>query len=122
MAKILIADDDATVRALGVNILRQAGHQVFEAEDGAQAVSRYEDERPDAVLLDINMPRMDGMSTLVAVRRYDPKARVVMLTGLVDKQLAMKAVKLGARDFVVKPYRVDRLLLAVSRLLEQEND
>lgn len=119
MAKILVIDDDPGARGVAVNVLTQAGHSVDAAEDGVQGFSKYQDDRPNAVLLDISMPRMDGMSALVAIRRYDPKARVIMVTGLADKQLALTATKMGARDFVVKPYKVDRLLLAVSRLLEQ---
>ncbi len=118
VAKILVVDDDPEARNVAVNVLTRAGHKVEGAEDGVQGLSKYQDERPNAVLLDINMPRMDGMSTLVAIRRYDPKARVIMVTGLADKQLALAAARMGASDFVVKPYKVDRLLLAVGRLLE----
>ncbi len=118
MSKILIVDDDAVVRSVAVRLMSQAGHQIQEAEDGVQAFDKYQDERPDVVLLDITMPRMDGLNTLVAIRRYDPKARVIMLTGLADQKIAMRAVKMGARDFVVKPFKVERLMLAVKRSLE----
>ncbi len=118
MAKILVVDDDAIARPVAVNLLIQAGYQIVEAEDGVQAVSKYEDERPDAVLMDIHMPRMDGMNALVAIRKYDPKARVIMVTGLAEKQLALTAIKMGARDFIVKPFKMDRLLQAVRQVVE----
>ncbi len=121
MAKILVVDDDVIARPVAVNLLVQAGYQVVEALDGVQAVSKYEDERPDAVLMDIQMPRMDGMNALVAIRKYDPKARVIMVTGIADKQVALAAIKMGARDFIVKPFRVDRVLSAVKQLLETDH-
>ena len=121
MAKILVVDDDVIARPVAVNLLVQAGYQVVEALDGVQAVSKYEDERPDAVLMDIQMPRMEGMNALVAIRKYGPKARVIMVTGIADKQVALAAIKMGARDFIVKPFRVDRVLSAVKQLLETDH-
>ncbi len=120
MAKILVVDDDSIARPVAVNLLTQAGYQVIEAENGIQAVSKYEDERPDLVLMDISMPRMDGLNALVAIRRKYPKAQVVMVTGVAEKQVALTAIKMGARDFVVKPFKVDRILLAVKRVLEPD--
>jgi two-component system, chemotaxis family, chemotaxis protein CheY len=118
MAKILVVDDDTYLRGLSVKLLEQAGYQVIEAADGVEGVEKFEEERPDAVLLDINMPRMDGLNTLVAIRRINHKARVAMLTGITDKKIALTAVQMGARDYVVKPFKVERVLLAVQRLLE----
>ncbi len=120
MAKILVVDDDAIARPVAVNLLVEAGYQVVQAEDGVQAVSKYEDERPDAVLMDIHMPRMDGMNALVAIRKYDPKARVIMVTGFAERQLALAAIKMGARDFVVKPFKVARFLQAVKQVVEPD--
>lgn len=117
MAKILVVDDDNYLRGMSVRLLQKAGYQVVEASDGVDGVAKFEDEQPDAVLMDINMPRMDGLSALVAMRRINPKARVAMLTGLAEKKVALTAVQMGARDFVLKPYKVERVLLAVQRLL-----
>ena len=97
--------------------LASAGHEVVEAADGVEAVDKYEDERPDAVLMDITMPRMDGLNALVSIRRYDPRARVTMLTALAEKNTAITAIKMGARDFVIKPFNEDRILTAVHRML-----
>ncbi len=118
MAKILVVDDSAFNRSLVSRPLVSAGHVVIEAADGVQAVDKYEDERPDAVLMDINMPRMDGLNALVSIRKHDPKARVAMLTALAEKQVAFTAIKMGARDFVIKPFKEDRMLAAIQRMLE----
>jgi two-component system, chemotaxis family, chemotaxis protein CheY len=120
MAKILVVDDDDYLRGLAIKLLVQAGHQIVEAKDGVQGVAKYDEERPDAVLLDINMPRMDGLNALVAIRRINPKARVAMLTGIAEKKVALTAIQMGARDYVIKPFKVERVLLAVQRLLGVE--
>lgn len=117
MTKILVVDDDNYLRSLSIKLLQQAGYEVLEAVDGVDGVSKFEDEKPDAVLLDINMPRMDGLNALVAIRRINPKARVAMLTGVTEKKIALTALQMGARDYVVKPFKVERMLLAVERML-----
>ncbi len=121
MAKALVVNDSAFSRSRVASLLQAAGYQVVEAADGVQAVDKYQDERPDAVLMDITMPRMDGLNALVAIRRYDPKARVMMLTAATQKQTALTAIKMGARDFVIKPFSEDRVLAAIRRMLGLEH-
>ena len=88
-----------------------------EAENGRLAVESYTRDRPDAVLLDITMPEMDGLEALSAIRAIDPTARVAMLTAMGQQSIVMDAIKRGARDFVIKPFAPDRVLGAVVKLL-----
>ena len=117
MAKILVVDDAAFMRLRAVKLLKDAGHSVIEAENGRMAVESYGRERPDAVLMDITMPEMDGLEALAEIRRLDPTARVAMLTAMGQQSIVMDAIKRGARDFVVKPFAPDRVLGAVNKLL-----
>ncbi len=117
MAKILVVDDAAFMRLRAVKLLAEAGHTVIEAENGRLAVESYSRERPDAVLMDITMPEMDGLEALAEIRRVDPAARVAMLTAMGQQSIVMDAIKRGARDFVVKPFAPDRVLGAVQKLL-----
>jgi two-component system chemotaxis response regulator CheY len=117
MSKILVVDDAAFMRLRAVKLLSEAGYTVIEAENGRLAVEAYTRERPDAVLMDITMPEMDGLEALTAIRALDPTARVAMLTAMGQQTIVMDAIKRGARDFVVKPFAPDRVLGAVGRLL-----
>jgi two-component system chemotaxis response regulator CheY len=119
MAKILVADDAAFIRGRVRQILIGAGHGVVEAEDGRVAVEAYRREQPDAVLLDVTMPEMDGIQALGEILRHDPNARIAMVTAVGQQETVMRALQLGARDFVVKPFRSDRILDAVGKLLRQ---
>ena len=117
MAKILVVDDSAFVRLRTVRLLAEAGHDVIEASTGQAAIDAYVRERPDAVLMDITMPEMDGLEALAAIRQLDPTARVAMLTAMGQQSIVMDAIKRGARDFVVKPFAPDRVIGAVNKLL-----
>jgi len=117
MAKVLIADDAAFMRLRCAKLLRENGHEVIEAEDGAQAVRLFQEANPDAVLLDITMPNMDGLTALKEIRRLNPGARVAMVTAMGQKAMVLDAIKSGAKDFVVKPFEADRVLAAVKKLV-----
>ncbi len=117
MAKILIADDAAFMRMRSSNMLKELGHEVIEAADGSEAVAMYKSQHPDAVLLDITMPVMDGLEALKQILTEDPKARVAMVTAMGQQQVIMEAIKAGAKDFVVKPFDSDRIHLALQKLV-----
>jgi two-component system, chemotaxis family, chemotaxis protein CheY len=117
MAKVLVVDDAAFMRLRAVKVLEAAGHQVAQAENGLEAVRQYAEWRPDAVLMDITMPEMDGLAALKEIRRLDPKARVAMVTAMGQQAIVMEALKSGAKDFVLKPFQPDRVLAALQKLL-----
>lgn len=115
MAKVLVADDAAFMRMRLSNLLRQAGHEVLEANNGLQALEVYEAHKPDLVFMDITMPEMDGIEALKRLRALDPEARVVMCTALGQQSMVIEAVKSGAKDFIVKPFQPERVLQAVEK-------
>ena len=119
MPTILIAEDAAHVRRVCKVILEEHGFRVLEAEDGLEAVSHYARHRPDVVMLDINMPRLDGLGALGRIKQLDPSARVIMVTATGEQAKVLAAIRAGARDYVVKPFQVRRVLQAVRKLLPE---
>jgi two-component system chemotaxis response regulator CheY len=114
--RILVVDDAAFVRAKIGRLLSANGYVIEEAENGAEAVSKYQSYRPDIVLMDITMPIMDGISAVRELRRLDPGVKVVMCTALGQRAMVLEAIKAGARDFIVKPFDNERVLEAIERL------
>lgn len=117
MAKILIVDDAEFLRVRIAKMLTGNGHEVLEAENGMLAVSSYKTSKPDAVLMDITMPEMDGLTALKEIKAVDANARVVMLTALGQETVVLEAIKSGAKDFIVKPFQPDRVLAALDKAL-----
>ena len=127
MAKqILVVDDEERIRQSLNGVLKDEGYEVMEVKDGAQALKQIEVEPPDLILLDIWMPGMDGMETLERIKKQIPNLPVIMISGHANIELAVKATKLGAYDFIEKPLSLEKVLLAVNNALvfsrlEQEN-
>ena len=117
MAKMLIADDAAPMRMRCSRLLIANGHEVIEATNGVEALEKFKEHRPDAVLLDITMPKMDGIMALREIKKIDPDAKVAMVTAMGQPVYVMNALKAGARDFIVKPFDGDKLLTTVNKLL-----
>ena len=117
MPKVLVVDDAQFMRMRCAKLLEKNGFEVMEAENGRLAVEKYKDGKPDAVLLDITMPEMDGLAALKEIRAFDPQARVAMLTALGQQGVVIEAIKAGAKDFIVKPFEQDRVLEAIHKLL-----
>ncbi len=117
MAKILVVDDAAFMRMRCSKLLTENGHEVVEAGTGREAVEQYKKTSPDAVLLDITMPDMDGLSALKEIRAHDSDARVAMVTAMGQQSIVMEALQAGAKDFVVKPFDASRVLAAIEKLI-----
>ncbi len=118
MAKILLVDDAAFMRKVIKDTLNKNGYtDVHEAVDGADAVEKYDELHPELVMMDITMPNMDGLEALKAIRAKDPNANVVMCSAMGQESMVIDAVRSGAKDFIVKPFKPDRVLKTVSSIV-----
>lgn len=118
MAKILIVDDAAFMRMMLKNMIVQAGHEVIgEAENGAVAVEKYQELKPDLVTMDITMPEMDGITALKKIRLQDLNAKVIMCSAMGQQTMVIDAITAGAKDFIVKPFQQDRVQEAIQKVL-----
>ena len=118
MAKIMLVDDTAFMRMMLKNTLSQAGYtDLIEAEDGVKAVEAYTAEKPDLVFMDITMPNKDGLETLKEIKAMDPGATIVMCSAMGQETMVMDSIKSGAKDFIVKPFKPERVLSTVKKIL-----
>ena len=103
--KVLVVDDSKFERAFLTGILKEEGWNVVaEAEDGLDGLQKYIDLTPDVVMMDITMPRMDGLAALKAIMQINPEARVVIVTAMSTPEKFREAINSGAKDFIVKPF------------------
>ena len=119
MAKnILICDDAAFMRMMIKDILTKNGYNVVgEAENGAKAVEKYNELKPDLVLMDITMPEMDGIQALKAIKAADSSAMVIMCSAMGQQAMVIESIQSGAKDFIIKPFQQDRVLEAVRKVV-----
>ncbi|MDI3546603.1 MAG: two-component system, chemotaxis family, chemotaxis protein CheY [Halanaerobiales bacterium] len=119
MAKtVLIVDDAAFMRMMIKNILLDGGYEVIgEAENGKQAVDAYKELQPDLVTMDITMPEMDGIEAVKKILAINKDAKIIMCSAMGQQAMVIEAIQAGAVDFVVKPFKPDRVLEAVDKAL-----
>jgi len=118
MARILVVDDAAFMRKMVSDALVKGGHEVVgEAGNGAEAIERFQELKPELTTLDITMPEKDGLAALREIIEIDPTARVIMCSALGQESKVLESIKLGARDFVVKPFQPARVQEAVAKAL-----
>ena len=118
MYKIMVVDDAGFMRKMVQTHLTKAGYSDFvEGEDGQKAVELYKELKPDLVIMDITMPNMDGIEALRNIKAFDADAKVVMCSAMGQEAMVMEAIKLGARDFIVKPFKADRIIQTVNKVL-----
>jgi len=117
MPKILIADDDELLRVQTARMLAVEGYSVVEADNGAKAVDVYKNEKPDAVLLDVAMPEKDGLAALKEILAVNPKAKVIMLASPGQETKILEAVRMGAKDYIIKPFEGERAVAAIRKIL-----
>ena len=119
--KILIADDTNFMRQMLKSALDPEKYQIVgEALTGVDAIEQYKEKKPDLLILDINMPKMNGIDALTEVMEYDPKANVIMCSDQKYENMIMLALKKGAKDFVVKPFTSADVIKAVKKILGDE--
>ena len=118
MAMILTVDDSAFMRRMIRTTLSNAGYtEIHEAADGVQALDKYNQLKPDLVLLDITMPNMNGLEALKAIRAADAGANVVMCTAMGQESMVIEAIRSGAKDFIVKPFKSERILKTIETII-----
>ena len=119
MAKnVLICDDAAFMRVMSKDILTKNGYNVAgEAENGLKAVEKYNETKPDLVMMDITMPEMDGIQALKKIKEADPNATVIMCSAMGQQAMVIEAIQSGAKDFIVKPFQADRVLEAIKKVV-----
>ncbi|EJW15591.1 response regulator [Paenibacillus alvei] len=116
--RILIVDDAAFMRMMIRDILTKNGYDVVaEASDGAQAIEKYKEHKPDLITMDITMPEMDGITALKEIRKSDPNAKVIMCSAMGQQAMVIDAIQAGAKDFIVKPFQADRVIEAIKKTL-----
>ncbi len=116
--KILLLDDAAFMRLLIKDTLTKNGYtNILEAADGAIAWEVYAADKVDLVIMDISMPNKTGIDALKDIKASDPMAKVVMCSAMGQEAMCVWAIKLGALDFIVKPFKADRILQTVKKVL-----
>lgn len=121
--KILIADDTTFMREMLKSALDPEKYQIIgEATDGVQAVEFYKEKNPDLLILDINMPKMNGIDALTEVIKYDSKANVIMCSDQKYENMIVMAIKRGAKDFVIKPFTAADVITAVNKVFDNEDE
>jgi two-component system chemotaxis response regulator CheY len=121
--KVLIADDTALMRELIRGALPAEEYQIVgEATSGDQAIEKYKETQPDVMLLDINMPKMNGIDALGEIIKIDPDAKVIMCSDQKYESMIMMALKKGAKDFIIKPFTSSDVIVAVRKALGEDED
>lgn len=119
--KILIIDDDSQIRILLSERLRFHQYRVITAEDGQDGLDKFKREGADLVLLDLMMPKLDGIETLNRLKKEEPEVIVIMMTAFGTIEKAVEAMKKGAYDFIPKPCEPEHILLTIAKALERKN-
>ncbi|NLP37625.1 MAG: response regulator [Firmicutes bacterium] len=120
MTRVLVVDDAAFMRMAIKNMLENNGMEVVgEAENGAVAVEKYAELKPDLVTLDITMPVMNGLDALKAIMKLDPNAKVVMVSAMGQEAMVKDAIMSGAKSFIIKPFKQDHVMKTLNKILQQ---
>lgn len=118
MAKrVLIVDDAAFMRMLLKDIITKAGYEVVgEASNGAEAVEKYRELKPDIVTMDIAMPEMNGIEAIKKIREFAPDAKIIVCSAMGQQAMVVEAIQAGAKDFIVKPFQHSRVVEALQKI------
>jgi two-component system chemotaxis response regulator CheY len=118
MANIIVVDDSLFMRMILKQIITNMGHTVIaEAAVGYEAVLKYSELHPDLVTMDINMPKMSGLSAIEEIMKIDPKAKILICSALGQQSMITQAIRAGAKDFVVKPIVKKRVTDAIHKIM-----
>ncbi|MCP5464151.1 MAG: response regulator [Deltaproteobacteria bacterium] len=116
--KILIVDDAQFMRMMIKDVVSSLQLEVVgEACNGEEGVKMYQELKPDLVTLDLVMPKMGGIEAMKAIREFDPEAKVIVVSAIDQREILMEAIRLGAQDFIVKPFEETRVQSAIQKAL-----
>jgi two-component system response regulator AtoC len=118
---ILVADDDASIRSLLKQLLADEGFAVLEASTGIEVVDRVKESSPDLVIMDVRMPELDGIEALARLKSTNPKTAVLIMTAFGSSNAAIRAMELGAFDYITKPFELDKISHSVKRVLDYQD-
>lgn len=119
MKRVLIVDDASFMRMAIKTILQKSGFEVIgEAENGVVGIEKYQELQPDVVTMDITMPEMTGIDALKEIKKFDPEAKVVMVSAMGQEVMVREAIVNGAKSFIVKPFKEDHVLQTLNKILE----
>ena len=120
--RIIIVDDAPIIRLMLKDILIAAGGYeiIAEGSTGKEAIVLYRQFKPDLVTMDLTMPDMDGIEALGEIMKFDPQARVLMVTAIDQRDALMQAIRLGATDYIVKPFETERVLSAIEKAFNSD--
>ena len=117
MKKVLVVDDSEFMRMVLKNILKEQGYEIIETSDGTSAIEQFKVEKPDLVLLDIIMPKKDGVAVLDSLKQINSGANVIMITAVGQEQIMDECRRLGARGYIIKPFDEKQVLDEVRKVL-----
>ena len=118
---ILVADDDASIRSLLKQLLADEGFAVHEASTGIEVVDKVKELSPDLVIMDVRMPELDGIEALARLKSTNPKTAVLIMTAFGSSNAAIRAMELGAFDYITKPFELDKISHSVKRVLDYQD-
>jgi two-component system chemotaxis response regulator CheY len=118
MSRILLVDDSAFMRMFLKSILSEDGHEIVgEANNGVDAFETFKKVKPDLTLMDITMPEMDGIQAVKKIREFEQSARIVMVSAMGQEFFIKEALRAGACDFIVKPFKKEKVKEVTNRVL-----
>ncbi len=118
MKKVLVVDDASVVRMMMKKVLKGSGFEVVgEAANGSEALEKYKELKPDVVTMDMVMPEADGIQATRDIVEFDKDAKVVIVSGIDQRELLMKAIDAGASSYIVKPFESDRVIATLNEVL-----
>jgi two-component system response regulator AtoC len=118
---LLVADDDASIRSLLKQLLSDEGFAVLEASTGTEVVEKVKESSPDLVIMDVRMPELDGIEALSRIKASNPKTSVLIMTAFGSSNAAIRAMELGAFDYITKPFELDKISHSVKRVLDYQD-
>lgn len=117
MKEILVVDDDEYVLRMFEDVLAPSGYKVIAVSSGKDALTEYKKTKPHLVIMDILMPKMDGVKTTREILKIDKKAKIIVVTAVTKPGLEKMCIKAGAKAFIMKPFEVDKLVSTIKNML-----